>query len=196
MRVQLPDVRVTDFEPDNSTPHMPAPPALRRAVQRYVVALNRVNKLIADVNLSIQLEQLHRRRCKVEDLAQMLDRARVATLVPASIPQMMYVHDELMEVHRGMNGLATLKDTLDNWVISDAQIRPSPPASTASFPVPPFPYPVYSSPFPVSASSSASPPFPVSASSSSSSPPFPVSAAPSARSGQTASASAEEESDA
>jgi hypothetical protein len=117
MRVQLPDVRITDFEPGNSTPGQTAPSTLRRATQRYLVALNRVNKLIADINLSVQLEQLHRRRVKVEDVAQLLERAQVMRLGPATVPQVMYVHDELMELHRSMTSLATLKDTLDNWVI-------------------------------------------------------------------------------
>lgn len=117
MRVQLPDVRITDFEPGNSTPSQVAPSTLRRATQRYLVALNRVNKLIADINLSVQLEQLHRRRAKVEDVAQLLERAQVMRLGAATMPQVMYVHDELMELHRSMTSLATLKDTLDNWVI-------------------------------------------------------------------------------
>lgn len=120
MRVQLPDVRIPEFEPGNSTPDMQVTPVLRRAVQRYLMGLNRMNKLVADVNLSIQLEQLNRRRCKVGDVAQLLERAQVARVVPASVPQLMYVHDELMELHRGMTSLATLKDTLDHWVMASS----------------------------------------------------------------------------
>jgi hypothetical protein len=126
MRVQLPDVGITEFQPQNCRGTDVANAALRRAAERYAVGLNRVNKQIADLNLAFQLEQLHRRRVTVADVGDMLQSAPLARLAPAPIPSLMYAQQDLMELHRSMVSLATLKDTLDHWRVLDA--APQPPA--------------------------------------------------------------------
>ena len=124
MRVQLPDVAITEFRPENSSSTDVANAALKRAAERYVVALNRVNKQIADVNLAFQLEQIHRRRVTVGDVGEMLQAAPLARLASAPIPSLMYAQQDLMELHRSMVSLATLKDTLDHWrVLSGPEVE-------------------------------------------------------------------------
>ena len=118
MRVHVPAVLVRDFEPSGTTPGDQADATLRRAVERYMIAINTANKQIADVNLTLQLETLRRRRLTVRDLAQMLEDVHMSKLVSPSIPSVLYAQQEMIDLNRTLLAVATLKDTLDSWVVA------------------------------------------------------------------------------
>lgn len=119
MELTFPDVIVTEFRPrDATTMQQPVPPQLSRAVQRYLLAVNKVDKRVADLNLALSTERLQRRRTQLSDVADMLTNITMNGIRTTAAPAAMYVQSDIMELHRSMLAASTLKDTLENWVMT------------------------------------------------------------------------------
>jgi hypothetical protein len=118
MELDLPDVIVREFQPHNAASmHDPVSVPLSRAVHRYLISINKVNKQVADLNLALATEKLQHRDTQLRDVSVLLARTSVAPLMRASIPAVLFAQPDMIELHRTMVAARTLKDTLENWVM-------------------------------------------------------------------------------
>lgn len=135
--LQFPDVVVHEFRPRDTDAaaaggmNCRVSPALARAVQRYLSAMNKINKQINDVNFIVDVERISRRHATLGDVADVLAHKSLLPLSSASVPSVMYAQNEYMELHRTMLATRTLKDTLDNWVLYPASFVPVPAPAAA-----------------------------------------------------------------